>query len=253
MSGLKGKNIVFTGFRDSGLEGAIKEKGGVVTSGVSKKHTHILVVSKADDMGSQKAKRAMELGGVTVMLKDEFLAKYFKKRASVASSYLTHDNGGRPFRVTVTKTHFWVHRVDEENDQGYSTLVWKQTPYQKVFVGKGRRGVAAGNSVLIQVSTTGYMYIGEVIYAFKSTTPITAYHSPVGNSDVPYPWAVSQTHAFLMLERLCIPLALFKGDLGKCSPYDQYYEWFEGRRRKMVEKELSKYEMKIKLLHKRVW
>jgi DNA ligase (NAD+) len=62
--------VVFTGFRNKELEEAIKEKGGEILSGVSKKTTHLLVADK--DENTTKIKKAKELG-IPILLEEEFL------------------------------------------------------------------------------------------------------------------------------------------------------------------------------------
>lgn len=67
--------VVFTGFRDKGLETLIGQHGGKIASGVSSKTT-ILLVSNLSDNGL-KVKKAKELGTIKIMTSDQ-LVKRFK-------------------------------------------------------------------------------------------------------------------------------------------------------------------------------
>ncbi len=68
---MQNMKIVFTGFRDKDLEEIIENKGGKITSSVSK-NTSIVVY--ADDSGS-KYKKAVLLG-IKTMTKDDFIKSY---------------------------------------------------------------------------------------------------------------------------------------------------------------------------------
>jgi len=75
---------------------------------------------------------------------------------------------------------------------------------------------------LLEVSKHTYIYIGGEIYKFITTNPITDYLSPVGNNDVPYPYAVDTNNNYYLMSEYVI--------LGKISkkyqpdPYEYYYK-----------------------------
>lgn len=62
-------NVVMTGFRDPDLQRAIESMGGKVSSGVSKKTTHLLCLDPSSNSG--KMQKAKELG-VKVMTPEDF-------------------------------------------------------------------------------------------------------------------------------------------------------------------------------------
>lgn len=72
-SELSAVNVVMTGFRDAYLHSEIESKGGKVSSGVSKKTTHLLTLDP--DSNSGKAKKARELG-VMIMSPDDFKIEF---------------------------------------------------------------------------------------------------------------------------------------------------------------------------------
>ena len=57
---------------------------------------------------------------------------------------------------------------------------------------------------MICVSGDKYIYIGSEIYSFTTgngkENAIVKYISPIGNNDVPYPYAISGKYTYLMIE-----------------------------------------------------
>jgi hypothetical protein len=154
-------------------------------------------------------------------------------------SYEIHDNGGRPFRVDIQGNNVtvWMTKVTYEKVDGeFKDIVHppKQilefTP-ETIFVGKKSPGggydglkpkEAEGNSILLQVGAK-YVYIGSEIVQFspmKGDT-IEKYYSDIGNSDVPYPYAIGKTHVYIMLDKVAVSKDFF--DMKK-GIYQQYYE-----------------------------
>ena len=70
---LTGVNVVFSGFRDKDLERSIQERGGRVTSAVSRNTTYLVMRNLADAKG--KADKATQLG-VRVVTLDQFRSAY---------------------------------------------------------------------------------------------------------------------------------------------------------------------------------
>ena len=62
-----------------------------------------------------------------------------------------------------------------------------------------------GNSLLLDMGDNEYIYFGSTHFTFKSRSAITEYVSPVGNNDVPYPYAVDEDdNVYLMLENVVV-------------------------------------------------
>lgn len=153
-------------------------------------------------------------------------------------SYLIHDNGGRPFRVEIQGKEVTVFQnmdTYEMVNGKFTTLSnpekqIKQFTTENVFVGKkspqgGYDGLkpkeAEGNSILLQTGSK-YVYIGSEIYEWtpvKGDT-IEKYYSDIGNSDVPYPYAIGKTHIYIMLDKVAIEKSFFNS---KEDIYQQYY------------------------------
>jgi len=129
------------------------------------------------------------------------------------TTYYTHDNGGRAFYVTIeddNSVEIGLLKYDETiNKTVKNKFIARYLP-QKIFIGKsplnaqtkfsGGYGVwADGNSILLHIGGFKYIYIGEKMYSFESYDEITEYVSPVGNSDVPYPYAIDVSGRYYLL------------------------------------------------------
>jgi hypothetical protein len=161
-----------------------------------------------------------------------------KTRRSKGKTYDIHDNGGRPFFVTVQGDSVTVEKNMDAYEMKEGVFVTLQKPRKKilemkvdhVFIGKksptgGYDGLkpseAEGNSILVKKGSK-YIYIGHEIYEFSPVEgdTIEAYYSDIGNSDVPYPYAVGKTHVYILLEKAAVDKSFF--DMKK-GIYDQYY------------------------------
>ena len=146
---------------------------------------------------------------------------------SPSVSYHIHHNGAVPFRVTVSEDLIEIFRVNlEENDEGdfeetERELIREVTEFRDVFIGKDpSNSEADGNSILIQIKPKTYMFIGESIYTFSPFDQITDFRSPIGNSDVPYPYAVGEKNIYLLIEQVYVPKSSVPEGT---DPYKIYY------------------------------
>jgi len=125
--------------------------------------------------------------------------------------YEIHDNGGRPFLVIIN-SYGYVTVYKSSNygsmlphDLEYDLEVFRFYPSQ-IFIGKLDNYYyhsEEGNTILLHLANHMYVFIGMHIYTFHSHYPIVKYQSPIGGSDVPYPWAIDSNHNyFLMIEHV---------------------------------------------------
>ncbi len=153
--------------------------------------------------------------------------------------YEIHDNGGRPFQVFVNKEFVLVYKeIDSgEDENGDWQIIYSKFPSlvflnpKRVFIGISPRNEMTefsggygpefdGNSILINTDDNNYVYIGSEIYNFTAKSEIVEYVSPVGNNDVPYPYAIDREgNNYLMLENVIL---IGRGKLD--DPYQYYYE-----------------------------
>jgi len=124
--------------------------------------------------------------------------------------YDVHDNGGRPFRVVIDTKVSIYKNINWETEE--YTLLKAVTP-KKVFVGKstGKPPSAdhepkdakyfIGNTILLQLSSKKYMFIGAKIYEFEMDDEVEHYFSMIGRNDVPYPVILGKKNVYFMLDK----------------------------------------------------
>ncbi len=122
--------------------------------------------------------------------------------------YLTHNNGSYSYCVyvdTSTKDVNVYTGASRESVEDFTELVASYETIDKIFIGKspltcqtlfsGAHGPRFdGNSILLKIHTNDdtnkYLFIGTEMYSFTAENEITSFFSPVGNNDVPYPFAM---------------------------------------------------------------
>jgi hypothetical protein len=140
----------------------------------------------------------------------------------MAESYQTLDNGFNPFTVKIedNKVSVYTNNYNEEVDERELEFFQEYNP-SHIFIGKsivcpmtifsGARDDPKfdGNSILLELNpkTFEYVYIGESIYSFKAYSKILSYVSPVGNSEVSYPYAIDEFgNHYLMIEDVVLEM-----------------------------------------------
>jgi len=136
--------------------------------------------------------------------------------------YEIHDNGDRPFIVMQwpEKREFVVNEyVYSNTTKEYSRSNYIMSKrYKNFWVGDDIKGFAKtpsgkklpqakGNTILVELSGSKFIFIGHKIYEFKlkkGDEPVS-YISYLGNNDVPYPYLIGKTHTYLLLEEKIIP------------------------------------------------
>ncbi len=160
------------------------------------------------------------------------------RKVKGGKTYAIHDNGGNPFFVTVSGKKVSVEKNMDTFKLVDGKFVDIPAPRKQilnftadeVFIGKkspsgGYDGLkpreAEGNSILLKVGSK-YIYIGSEIYEFSPVKgdTIVSYYSDIGNSDVPYPYAVGKTHVYIMLDKVAVAADFFSS---MKKIYEQYY------------------------------
>ena len=139
-------------------------------------------------------------------------------------SFAIHNNGGRPFRVVASNQNVSIHKMAYDHImlvQYIETDLYQFDNFAGIWVGIDNGYNFHGNSVLIELCEKRYIFVGgHQIYEFETDTRVVEYMSPVGNSDVPYPYAITENKAYLMLEHKCVDL----GDIAGREPYSVLYD-----------------------------
>ena len=194
--------------------------------------------------------------------------KKIKSKTKGYKSYFIHDNGGRPFLVYVSKKDVQIYKEDKKfysiqlniNDKKnkwvYIKLIKKYKPLQ-IFIGKsplnnmtkfsgGHGKEFDGNSILLKIKKDRYVFIGNTIYEFSTNNDkILKYYSPVGNNDVPYPFAYGEKNVYFMLDNKYIPYEDIK-ELENKKETDGY-NYYYGNKEKFAKK-----MKKVKYIQKRL-
>ncbi len=196
------------------------------------------------------------------------------------TTYTTHDNGGRPFKVVIDNntsfpkiTVFENDYEDEDEDENIdnTTILTNKEilsimhPNQ-IFIGKSPKcemtifsgGVGKefdGNAILIRPDETlDYIFVGSTIEKFKADSEILHFVSPVGNNDVPYTYAITANKIYLLLENIIISTfemdhkLLDKFIKGSLEPYTFHYG-HETIKTFPKESEI----LETEVIHKRIW
>jgi hypothetical protein len=156
----------------------------------------------------------------------------------MTKTYYTHDNGGRPFKVVIDGKKVYVYKQINEEEEYVSepTMLFTSndifvgnSPLNKMTKFSGGHGPRfKGNSILLKTGNNTYTYIGESIFSFTTYSDVDKYISPVGNSDVPYPYAIDKFgNMYLLIEDVVLlnPNGILKNKLKNFddNPYDYYY------------------------------
>jgi hypothetical protein len=132
-----------------------------------------------------------------------------------AIKYLIHANGAVPYLVSVHESDTGsVVRVSERQKGPVGKQEWKDMVARKVgwdvpvlevpraskvYAGIDKQEGFYGNTVLVHLTANQYLFIGECIFSFAIEDPIVEFYSPVGNNDVPYPFAVTTSGRFVLM------------------------------------------------------
>ena len=186
--------------------------------------------------------------------------------------YETHDNGGRPFLVRVDETgrrlsvHARLARAQDADAEptegevstrpetadyaGKPMVGFDNIPYANLWIGRDVSDATFldGNSFVLQHAGAppgDLVYIGTSIRPFKLVDPaerVLAYLSPVQNSDVVYPWLVTDRRTYLLIEDVVVenrhrrmpppgsdkrplnPQEAHALDDNEFDPYHEYYD-----------------------------
>ena len=129
-------------------------------------------------------------------------------------TYYIHHNGGRPYKVVIKDNDIVIFG---EHEWGYdNNPILGYFGVEQIFIGKspfcsithfsgGHGPDFDGNSILVNLDNDKYIWIGEEIKMFKPKSKIKKFVSPVGNSDVPYPYAIdSDNRYYLFIVNVCV-------------------------------------------------
>ncbi len=171
------------------------------------------------------------------------------------STSIIRYNGGRPYKVVIDNYLSIFEKVDYDEQE---RVIYSDTPFYRISM-EGKRVIPTedpredntifepNNTMLVDMGDGTYLFIGcPEIFTFVPWEPIEHFYSPIGNSDVPYPWAQTKSYVYLMIEdNVEIPREDWRGSK---SPY--HYLYTQDRKRIRSEKLNYKSKTSKKVLHK---
>jgi hypothetical protein len=194
-----------------------------------------------------------------ILKKDNEEYKIIKENMKGYKSYFIHVNDKRPLLVYIKDNNVYIYKIsnkynimlsdickdDSKNKWMYTKLVNKYVS-EEIFIGKSiKTPIYAtfgpdtnGNSILLLLEDSKYLYIGSEIYQFTitPTDKIIKYYSGIGNNDVPYPVALGEKNVYFMLDKRYINIDKFPNNMNN-------EKWTESY---LLYDDLSKYSDKMK-------
>jgi len=162
-----------------------------------------------------------------IVLETKNKVKRWYKLVGNIKSYKTYMNGSHPFKIIITDKIIIIlksNKIYNTDDIWDNCMIIKK--YEKVFIGKHskkygntQKEAFTGNSILIELKPLMYLFVGESVKQIVTKEPIIKYISTMGNNYVPYPFALSENYAYLLVE----PCYLNRADFGDIDPYQVYY------------------------------
>ena len=161
-------------------------------------------------------------------------------------TYLIHSNCAKPFKCVIVDQHtILIYKQEifdgsdndddnvEEKYEEIPTLVFNPV---KIYVGKSPLNSMTsltraygpefdGNTILLDMGKNEYIHISDDVWSFDAKSKIVKFFSPIGNNDVPYPYAVDDLgNIYLLIFRVII---MYRDDIAeRMKKYDdvtQYY------------------------------
>lgn len=175
--------------------------------------------------------------------------------------YYPMDNSRIPFMVKLTTTTVELYKSTKPNTDTFDKLVCKHKIKSYILgkcIFKTCDHSPIGNTILVNLKGTRYLFIGNMMaYEFDIGEVITEFGSPVGNNDVPYPYARTATKIILFIENTVIDKSILdnysfnpkdKDNWDSKDPYYYYYGYFEHdfAKQQKIYKSNEKVSQKIK-------
>lgn len=144
------------------------------------------------------------------------------------NSYNIHWNGGTPFVVKDVSEDNLVHVTNEDEEDEEVNIVLE---YDNFYPGKdGDEDQYVGNTCLL-VKNNKYTFIGRKVISFslQDNDTFVKFCSPLGNSDVPYPYIIGKKYVYLLTvdrsDIIALPTStIYQDENYSTDPYAILYE-----------------------------
>lgn len=148
------------------------------------------------------------------------------------NEYNIHDNGRISYIVRVVKNDNYSNEIitvfkHEDIIISNKTFIGESPKIKMTEYSEAYGDQFTGNTILIKIGDNRYKHIGKTIIEFITEHEIIKFVSPIGNNDVPYPYAIDiKNNYYLIIEGVIImnnPL-LEKFLSNNEDPYTFYYK-----------------------------
>jgi hypothetical protein len=168
-------------------------------------------------------------------IENDTLKKQLEVSGKPKNIYEINDNAAFPFvvfdyggRVDIYNNHF-----NEASNKGELKDKLMDVKYEQIFIGDNvlndpywafKRGVAKGNTILLQTSKDKYMFIGKGILSFstKNGDTIRKFYSPIGGNYDSFPYAIGDKYVYLLNDKKYAPIGEFDITKDVCKQYYCY-------------------------------
>ena len=168
-------------------------------------------------------------------IENDTLKKQLEARGKPKNIYEINDNAAFPFvvfdyggRVDIYNNHF-----NEASNKGELKNKLMDVKYEQIFIGDNelndpywafKRGVAKGNTILLQTSKDKYMFIGKGVLSFstKNGDTIRKFYSPIGGNYDSFPYAIGDKYVYLLNDKKYAPIGEFDITKDVCKQYYCY-------------------------------
>jgi hypothetical protein len=155
-------------------------------------------------------------------IENDTLKKQLETGSKPKNIYEINDNASFPFvvfdyngRAEIYNNHF-----NETSNKGELKDKLMDVKYEQIFIGDNelndpywafKRGVAKGNTILLQTSKDKYLFIGKGILSFstKDGDTIRKFYSPIGGNYDSFPYAIGDKYVYLLNDKKYAPIDEF--------------------------------------------
>jgi hypothetical protein len=197
-----------------------------VGGGTPKNKTSKVSVRMSVDTAKCRYKKS-DYGSINVSkfircIHNDTLKKQLEGSVKPKHIYEINDNASFPFvvfdysgRAEIYNNHF-----NETSNKGELNNKLMDVKYEKIFIGDNdfndhywifKRGIAKGNTILLQTSKDKYLFIGKGIMSFstKDGDTIRNFYSPIGGNYDSFPYAVGDKYVYFLNDKKYAPIGEF--------------------------------------------
>ena len=121
------------------------------------------------------------------------------------NTYYTKYKDTNPYKVVISADNIHIYNnLSIDNAE-----ICKFNSIKKLFIGelsknKKQRKMYNGNTILVETEALNYVYIGNIIYVFKTNSPIISYTSDITDDGVPTPHALDKANKLYLFDNSTI-------------------------------------------------